>query len=442
MHQEEPDAERQAIFVTDLDPWIILSLIGTAPKLQVPHLQAALDGYLSFEPFFGLDITSGLLMFRLAFHLPYYFLKVSKEARTDPRKYANGDPLRQVHNISFLDWKKSKTSTFLYEAQVSCVVAGPDEWRWIAYCFIDTYFQEPKERETVSSYCDSSQSQDVKQDPFTRGETLADGKLQNPREFFLMVLKYRLEQVANEWRKVVEELRKRNREYRNIFLSCSRRQFPSEARERVTKGKWLSRRLSLDLKKTVDFCEQFCCQPAVNFQSMAESEDPCLPIDPIRTILKQLTSLNMTLESMAHDWDDFTRDVEIRLNSETIRVAHYSVNIILLISPIALAASILSMDHRFIPFMPLDFRSFLCTMSVFGVIGAVIHLVWFDRFRPHLDRMIWGERKRWDHKIAAPSLKTIRLPSLSAFFGSAGTGPHNERQDVRNRRRAEGVDLC
>ena len=117
MHQEEPDAERVSIFITDLDPWSTLSLIGTASKNQVPHLQAALYGHLVFEPFFGLDITpDGLLMFRLAFHLPYHALRTSKKLRSDFRKDKNGDPLRNIRDVSFLDRKGSETSTFLCEA--------------------------------------------------------------------------------------------------------------------------------------------------------------------------------------------------------------------------------------------------------------------------------------------------------------------------------------
>jgi hypothetical protein len=193
------------------------------------------------------------------------------------------------------------------------VVAGSDEWRWIAYCFVDTYFEQEKRRETVSSYYkDSPPGQGIRQDPFTCGATIADGKFQNPREYFLTVLRYRLEQVKNEWVQVVQKLKESNREYRQIFLSRSRQSFP-KARGSVIRTKWLSKTLLVDLSKTIEFCERFCRQPAVDFRSASELTDPRPLLSPIRTTLGELDSLKATLESMDNNWDDFARDFEVGL---------------------------------------------------------------------------------------------------------------------------------
>ena len=112
----------------------------------------------------------------------------------------------------------------------------------------------------MSSYYekDGRPRQGVKLDPFTRGETLTDGKFQNPREYFLTILRYRLEQVKNEWIPVVEKLKRTDREYEQIFLSTSKSQHLSQSREFITKVRWLSKKLALDLSKTIDFCEKFC----------------------------------------------------------------------------------------------------------------------------------------------------------------------------------------
>lgn len=154
-------------------------------------------------------------MFQLAFHLPYYVWRSAQKASEDHRQDANATPLRQSRDISFLNWKSSGTSSFLYEAQISCVVAGSDEWRWVAYCFVDTYFDATSEaRETVQSYYDDSQGDEgMLADPFTFGVKDANDPIQNPREYFLEVLRIRLNQVKCEWEQVVAKVQESIREY-------------------------------------------------------------------------------------------------------------------------------------------------------------------------------------------------------------------------------------
>src|ERR1700761_3946431 len=98
-------------------------------------------------------------MFQLAFHLPYYAWRSTATPRYDHRRFANGDHLRHVQDISFLDWDDSKgsnRSSYLYESQISCVVAGSDNWTWVAYCFVDTYFDmDDKKDPLISNQKDS-----------------------------------------------------------------------------------------------------------------------------------------------------------------------------------------------------------------------------------------------------------------------------------------------
>ncbi|KIX03974.1 uncharacterized protein Z518_07527 [Rhinocladiella mackenziei CBS 650.93] len=427
IHQEEPDAERRWIFITDLDPWSILALIGTASKNQIPHLQAAIYKHLVFEPSFGFDIPpDGHFMFRLAFYLPYYALRVSKEPRNDPRMYGNGNPLRGHTDISFLESKHSELPTFLYEAQISCVVAGSDEWTWIAYCFVDTYFDAEHDRETVSSYYKTgSVDQGITQDPLTRGLTLADGNFQNPREYFLTVMRYRLEQIQNEWTQVVDKLNTGIREQEQILLSGSRRPCLSKSRDFVTKVQLLSKKLLFDLSNTVDSCEEFCRQPALDFQSASESTDRRPLLNPIRSILNELRLRKKTLESMADKADNITKALEVHLNTETIQVGHLSVTTMLFISPIALAAGIFSMNDRVIP-IPLNFRSFLCILLAFGAMAFVIHLIQSDRLFFPRDMVLWARHMCWEFKLPVPDLRVIRLPRLPMVGKSTGKSPEDE----------------
>jgi hypothetical protein len=157
-------------------------------------------------------------MFQLAFHLPYFAWRSSQKPCEDHRQYANGDPLRHSRDVTFLNWKTCGPSGFLYEAQISCVVAGSDQWRWVAYCFVDTYFDAVDEgKETVLSYHkDSLGDEGMNADPFTYGVADADKPIRNPREYFLMVFRIRIKQITREWQQVVEKVSQSIREYEQV----------------------------------------------------------------------------------------------------------------------------------------------------------------------------------------------------------------------------------
>jgi hypothetical protein len=156
-------------------------------------------------------------MFQLAFHLPYYVWRKSQKACEDHRRDANARPLRQFRDVSFLDWRSSGSSSFLYEAQISCLVAGTDERRWVAYGLVDNYFDAAEEgKETVLSYHKESVEEDdegMRVDPLTFGTCNADNPIWNPREYFLMVFRIRLNQVKCEWQQVVAKVQQSIREY-------------------------------------------------------------------------------------------------------------------------------------------------------------------------------------------------------------------------------------
>lgn len=385
----------------------------------MPHLEAAVYKHLAFEPFFGFDLTpQGLSMFRLAFYLPYYVLKHSKVPRRDPRVFSDGKPLRGYIDISFLESKHSDVHTFLYEAQVSCVIAGSDIWTWIAYCFVDTYFDSKGRRETVSSYYEpGSVGPGISQDPFTRGQTPAEGTFNDPREYFLTVLRYRLEQILNEWMRVVQVLETSIHEHKNLLLSSSRRKYSSKSRDFVTKLQLLSQDLLSLISQTVNSYEEFCHQPAFDFRSVSDSTDRRHLLVPIRSVVNELRLRKTKLESLAETTKNITTAFELHLNKETIQLAHLSVKTVLFISPIGLAAAILSMDDRVLP-MPLNFLSFLYILLAFGVIAFVIHLIQSDQFWFVQDALSWTGYVCL-FKLPSLNLSLLRLPKVRKLRGAS-----------------------
>ena len=160
-------------------------------------------------------------MFQIAFHLPYYAWR--EKRCEDQRRYGTGDILRRCEDVSFLDWKNPDRSGYLHEAQISCVVAGRDIWRWVAYCFVDTYFDPVGEgKESALQYHkDSLGDQCVLMDPLTYGVNRADDPIQDPKEYFLTVFRIRLAQVKREWQQVVEKVKQSIREYEQVGSLCS-----------------------------------------------------------------------------------------------------------------------------------------------------------------------------------------------------------------------------
>jgi hypothetical protein len=162
-----------------------------------------------------------LLTFQLSFHLPYYAWRTFEKSQPpkDDREFCSDEhSLRRCRDLSFLGPSKVEFSDYLCEAQISCVITGPDKWRWVAYCFVDVYFAQDV-KESVSQYHEDSLGEHgLRTDPLTLGTSDADTPIQNPREYFLMVLRIRLKQVWREWQRVVENLKQAFNAYEEVYL--------------------------------------------------------------------------------------------------------------------------------------------------------------------------------------------------------------------------------
>ena len=126
----------------------------------------------------------------------------------DTRQRAGGGPLRISEIAKPLEMRyrsphtRSRTKDYLYEAQISVMVTGLDDWVWTAYCFVDVYFKaqnHPEQVECLSNY-------GTKLDPHSCGQYPADRPIWSPREYFLRTLSSRIEQVKQEWDNAVSIL--------------------------------------------------------------------------------------------------------------------------------------------------------------------------------------------------------------------------------------------
>lgn len=123
-------------------------------------------------------------------HIPYFALR-----RGEPAYRHEHNPRRQGKLHESI--ASPKYPEYLYEAQISILVVGVDEWFWTAYCLTDTFFGGNR---TVQDYFDDNS------DAPTGGDKPAKYPVWNPRGYFILVLFRRMRQATKEWGNVVSTL--------------------------------------------------------------------------------------------------------------------------------------------------------------------------------------------------------------------------------------------
>ena len=203
-HDYLPDAARRLIYITDLDPACIYALAGTASCHQAPVLRNAIYKHLAFHTSIAVKIPSaGFLTFQLDLHLPFFLLRKSTPPEQSTRK-VNTKPRRRWTDVSFLKIdtselqdQKPKEMWGIHESQISCVVAGSDDWRWVGYGFVDT---------EIDGFLTDSTEDDLSFDKIAAGALEANMPIWKPRDYWLKLFEVRVGQVRNEWEYLVHKV--------------------------------------------------------------------------------------------------------------------------------------------------------------------------------------------------------------------------------------------
>lgn len=95
---------------------------------------------------------------------------------------------------------------FYYEAQISVLVTGVDEFLWTSICCVDTFFGCETGRK---DYLED----DAPVEPATGGSSPLRYPMWNPREFFLVVLSRRIARATREWSTLIEAFEERMNAY-------------------------------------------------------------------------------------------------------------------------------------------------------------------------------------------------------------------------------------
>ena len=145
---------------------------------------------IPIKPFYG---------FSMEFHFPFYVLRRSQGAQRDQCTFFEQGRNRSLRQCERLPRELSdhEENEYIYEAQVSVLITGFDEWFWTAYCFVDTFFSSDE----PAKFCHHHEV-----DAPTGGERWVSYPVWNPREYFLFIMARRFRQATKEWSIVVRTL--------------------------------------------------------------------------------------------------------------------------------------------------------------------------------------------------------------------------------------------
>ena len=126
-------------------------------------------------------------------------------------------------NLSFLQTESSTSKGnkiySIHRAQISLVITGYNDRRWVAYAFQNNTFDiEDFDDETYRCY------EGFQEDPIaSNGQVDANNPIWNPREYFALIFEYKLAGVLTEWEDLVRLLERSIQEYvRSPFYTFSR----------------------------------------------------------------------------------------------------------------------------------------------------------------------------------------------------------------------------
>ncbi|KAH8900825.1 hypothetical protein GQ53DRAFT_131035 [Thozetella sp. PMI_491] len=401
---EISDADRRLIYITNLDSWTIGALVLTASNQFSWAMSGFLFNHLALRPLIDARIKpTKLAVFSLEFHLPYFAWRTGP-GREDPRRKANGRRLRKSWPLGFLMKDKTREAggqDCIYEACVSCVLTGYNDYIWTGCLGVDTYFDDASQSQDHVENFDNNQP--MRSDPLlaSHGEHHdANKPIWDPREYFLRVLAARLRKVACEWGNVVTRLDGGMKGWiRKVELgsSGSLSTFPKRSRSSATIAATYSwtlevnvvlEALTQNLDETVKAWETFdSLQSHCIFTASSSAGTPqnfSIPLYEIQRSFAELQKLNRDLHHLRDTYDRFKHSLELHLsilsNEGAIVLQQVNITMLHVISPPALAAGIVQAGLT--PF-PNQFLNFL----IITVLCAAVTLT----AQPVL--MWWSTRK-------------------------------------------------
>ncbi|CAG7566116.1 unnamed protein product [Fusarium equiseti] len=392
-----------------------LSSTRRAPDMQVVPLTDFFYYYTSFRPHIRFsEKPRGYLNFSPQFHLPFYSWRCTDQVPKDNRRKADGSPLREVFDVRFLRGKASETAykvDYLCEGQLSVLITAVDQRTYTGYCFVDTYYQPESRRPAVGDYCMSDMSEDSLQtDPFFDGRHDSNMPILDPAEYFFTVLEYQLGVFRNEWTNTVFQIANRVQDYIAKFPYSPPELQSSLSKETQESTVWLRLtrntliKLITSLESTIHCWDNHTSKE----QSSTLQENRCL--ESIRETFLDLKIRLFELQNVLRQCDEHERALNLDNIDAQKQVSHLqttsaisnqtATNFLLhIISPITVAAAMLSMQEKAIPSIlgPNKLSFFVLAPILIIFAAAVARLIQsWDRILPGLGQ--WLKRNEVERR--------------------------------------------
>ncbi|KAI1485313.1 hypothetical protein F5X96DRAFT_682913 [Biscogniauxia mediterranea] len=365
----------------DLGPAAVIALLDTVSFCQAHFLRDFIYNHLVFNPLLRVSIPIGFKRFALEFHLPYFAWRKGSSCIRDERRMSDGRTLRRSQDLGFLDLTPSGTPSpqqdnYIYEAQMSCLVAGTGDASWVAYGIFDTYQNGTQDEESATYYheraCIPGQAP---MDPLSGGKIMADCPVWDPRIYFLQVLESRIEQVKEEWINIVHRVQQKTCPYtqdhqvfKNLYLSPDTEN-RGERLKRFYEWTGSTTRLLMELidvlSKTTHAWDHFQSREIEYFLDVNQHGDKPSPSPYLKAITKHIEEMKAQLLALQYQekiCSNILRELEsyLQLEDRDSTLVQLRTNenvkiitiVTLLISPPTVAAAIFSMPDSVLPGEP------------------------------------------------------------------------------------------
>lgn len=130
----------------------------------------------------------------------------------DPRTIS-GKCLRKSEALPLGSVSLDQEDLYYHQAQTSSLSWGADEWFWTELFLVDTYFGSEENHRTYFTDCNEGDGLDP---PLGGRGSMVTPRF-DPREYFLLKVDRRIEQVATEYSALVETFDKRMEAYVSIL---------------------------------------------------------------------------------------------------------------------------------------------------------------------------------------------------------------------------------
>ncbi|KAH6838454.1 hypothetical protein BKA58DRAFT_395667, partial [Alternaria rosae] len=213
-------AEKRIIFIPNLTSAAAVCLAATVAERSAVTLRDFLHRYLKREVVFSATTTWG---FFFEFHIPYHAMRRGPLTVTEDPRLIGDKRLRKTEPLPLGHHPSDQEDLYYHEALTSSLSWGADEWFWTELCLVDTYFGSEEKHKSYFTGCQEGDGLD----PPCGGRIHMTAPRFDPREYFLLKLKFRTEQVVTEYSTLIETFNKRMDEYaqtiRRVFEDDNKR---------------------------------------------------------------------------------------------------------------------------------------------------------------------------------------------------------------------------